>query len=295
MTINKNVTKIIFFIGFWAVFYSQAVLWRNYLAERTGRQPELNFMNAQYHFQRGIEYGSEEELYKAVKLDPTNPHTHHKLASYYVSFYAGARLDRAYEEYRKAMLFADEKFLSKILQDAYDNAQNIQRLKEIVPNTGKARYLFAEFLRDKNIYDEAILEFKQAALMSGQARNNKILAGSYNWIAIIYMWQGRFADAVEYFDKAYFCARENVLKSGILRNLGNTYAGMEDFKKAESACKKSIESDPSAAANYYTLGNVYDKIGLPRQARDCYYTALKFTNDRYLLEQISKKLKEINS
>jgi len=100
---------------------------------------------------------------------------------------------------------------------------------------------------------------------------------------------------VEYFDKAFFCARENVLKSWILRNLGNTYAGMEDFKKAESACKKSIESDPSAAANYYTLGNVYDKIGLPRQARDCYYTALKFTNDRYLLEQISKKLKEINS
>ena len=310
---GRNIVYV-FIFSFIFILYTQFALWRQYPAEKgfdTANWDERRYLDAisyqplnmhyrlklaSFYIYLGKAGPAEGQFLKAVKLDRTNSVVHYDLANFYASELGGSRLDLAAEYYKKAMSFSPEGFQPDILDNAYKNFKgDYGRLRNIVKQTDVANHMFAGFLRDKKRYKESVREFKKSVILADKNKNRYIKADSTNWIAIIYGWQGDISGAIKYFERAIDLAEDNSYKGWIYRNMGNTYLNSGDFKKAESACKKSIESDPSAAANYYTLGNVYDKIGLPRQARDCYYTALKFTNDRYLLEQISKKLKEINS
>jgi len=251
-------------------------------------------MDAQYHLQRGIDYASEDEFRKAVKLSPTNPAAHYQLANYYARYAGGVRLNQAYEEYKKAALFSDKKFQRNILEEIYKiNPQDYPRLKEIMPDTAAAKHSLAEFLRDKKLYDESISEYREAVLLAGNSNNDLILEDSYNWIAILYMWQEKYEYAVENFNKALDIVKDRAYKSWILRNLGNTYTNMKNFDKAKSAYEQAIKNDPANWVNYYGIGSVYEAMELNSKADRYFKMALRFNPPKDYKQQILRKLSQL--
>src|SRR3989338_4103515 len=100
MLTDKNAARIIFITSLIVIFYSQIIVWQNYLAERAGKRPELNFMDPEYHLQRGMDSESEEEFKKAIRLNPTNARAYHELANYYVN---KSELKQAAGEYSKVL------------------------------------------------------------------------------------------------------------------------------------------------------------------------------------------------
>lgn len=291
--LSKKITICIFICSCAAFFYSQILVWGNYF-----NRGHVNYFAPSLHLELAGKYLSsndvrmaEDEFRKAVRLDPTSPFVRYKLANYYASYSDTDKLSRAYAEYNKAMLYSERDFQLKILEEIYKNhTQDYLLLREIVPKTDRTIYVFAEFLLDKKIYSEAILEFEQAILLANQARNSEILTGSYNWIGIIYMWQGKFDEAVKNFNMAAALTEDNAYKSWIFRNLGNAYLNIGDLKKAKEAYEKAIRNDPKKGINYYGLGDVYEKMGQKAQARHYYQMALNFRLDEYTKSQIFKKL-----
>jgi len=296
MKISKEAAKFVFLFSIAAFFYSQMLVWGNYF-----NPSFINYFDSFYHLELAGKCLSlddpqmaEDEFRKAIALNPTNPFAHYKLANYYASRPNADKLNLAYVEYNKAMLYSERKFQLKILEEIYKNhAQDYSLLKDIVPKTDKAVYLFAEFLRDKKLYDEAILEFKEAVVLADQTHKNGITAVSYNWIAIIYMWQGKLDEAIEYFNRGLKPAKDIRFKSWMLRNLGSAYLNIGEYKKAEDALKNAIKNDPKIAANYYVLGNVYERMDRIDEAKEYYRKALKFKPDEYTKNQSIKKLEEL--
>lgn len=291
--LSKKITICIFIFSSAAFFYSQILVWGNYF-----NRAHVNYFDASYRLGLAESYfallqhaKAEEEFLKAIRLDRTNPLVHYKLANFYASYPDGTKLSQAHNEYRKAILYSERDFQLKILEEIYKNhTQDYLLLREIVPKTDRTIYVFAEFLRDKKIYSEAILEFGQAIRLGSKTRNNEILAGSYNWIGIIYMWQGKFDEAVKNFDMASALTENNAHKSWVFRNLGNAYMNMGNLEKAKEAYEKAIKKDPKKGINYYGLGNVYEKMGLTARAHRYYQMAMKFGLDEYTKSQIFKKL-----
>ena len=287
MTVSKNISKIIFIIGLGVVFYSQIILWQNYLLEKTGKPPELNFMDAEYHIQRGIQYQSEDELRKAVKLDPINPGIRIKLASYYFSAPGAGNQDKARKEYEKALLYSSEKQQLKIFEDVYANiTQDLVFLKSVVPDTGLAMHSFAAFLCDKKFYEQAASEYK---FLIKTTSDSYTLSDSYNWLGIMCLWSAKYDEAIGYFNSAISTVKDDKYKSWILRNLGYAYLNKNDFQKTVEIYKVAIKTDPACWASYYIMGSAYEKMGLKKEAGEYYYKSLQHNPGSYkqkILESI---------
>ena len=196
----------------------------NYVAslklELFNHWPHLGLGRVYIHLQDWSK--AQEEFRRAAELGFTDAQLHYKLAGYYLALFPEGRLNDAYEEYKKALLYAEPEFQLKIMEEIYQShAQDYNWLTAIIPDTAQARHAFAGFLREKKIYNESIAEFKKAAELVREKRENDILADSYNWIGIIYMWQANYGQAVEYFNKSLIFARDRLYKSWVFRNLGN--------------------------------------------------------------------------
>lgn len=291
MLTAKIIQKLVFIVTGALIFYSQAMLWQNYFAERTGKRLELNFMDPEYHLQRASGHVIEEELRKAIKLDPSNAHIHVRLADYYLANSGGTTPVLALNEYRNALLFSSKEQHAEILEKAYAKiSQDYLILKKIVPDTDTARHSFAAFLRDKKLYEEASTEYKR---LTENTSNRYILADSYNWTAIIYMWQNNFSEAIKYFYKAADTTENNEYRSWIFCNLGNIYLSTFEYKKAESAFRAAIKNYNKMAAGYYGLGSVYENTGDRAKARSYYQKTLKYRPDDYIKSQAKKKIEEL--
>jgi len=290
MLLNKNVGKSILVIIGIIIFYSQTVIWQSYIFNESGRNIKLNFMDPEYHLKRGMDYASEEEFSKAVKLGPANPSVYYKMANYYISVSSGADLSKAHEAYKNAILYSLPGQQSKILEEIYTKiTQGPGRLKEFMPDTDAAKHLYAGFLKDKKLYGEAASEYKHLVQV---ASDNYILADSYNWLAIICLWQGRFDEAIEDFNKSLSIVKDDKYKSWIFRSMGDTYLNKGDFHNAKNLYRQAIKADPAYWANYYGMANVCQKMGLKKEAVDYYSKALQRNPAGYKPE-ILKRLDQL--
>lgn len=235
--IYKQKLTILFITAGIVIFYSQIVLWQNYLAERTGKPPELNFMDAEYHLQRGMDFASEEEFQKAVRLDPANPKIYFMIADVYMS--EGKRSE-AYGYFRQSMLLSD-KYEKDILNKVFESSGNLLELKKIVPEHPERMFVFAKVLYEKGLLDEALNEF-QAVLEAGRF--------------------GGAADLHRQTAAAY-------------AHIGGIYLQKEKFDLALDNYKKSIEADPGHASGLYGMALAYASLGRYKDAIEYYRRCLK--------------------
>lgn len=293
LQLSKQTLIFVFIFSSVIVFYSQNLMWQ----QKSGKHFESNSMSPSYHLTLAVSYISsndlaraEEEFQKSIKLNPTSPIIHYKIANYYVSYFGQSKSNEAFQEYKTAMLFSDKDLQIKILEEVYANVtQDYLYLKKIIPNTDTARHSFAGFLRDKKLYEDAILEYGQ---LIKDASSNYIITDSYNWTAIICLWQGKFDEAMEYFNKAVGIAKDNKYKSWIFRNLGNMYLDKGDAQKAKETYKQAIKIDPAHWANYYGIGYVCEKMGSQREAANYYRKALQLNPGDYK-PRILKRLEQL--
>jgi len=189
--------------------------------------------NAFCHLKLGLAYiysGKDslalQELEKAGALWPADAQLHYEIADYYAKL-GIAQSPQSVNEYRQAMSFADSKLQSEILERNFSgDPAGYEQLRKIVPDTDKARFVFAEFLREKKLYDQSLLELQRSAALAQESHNRDILRDSYNWIGIIYFLKGEFTPAVEYLNKAYaFIGDDNKYKAWVLSNLGLSKQG----------------------------------------------------------------------
>lgn len=252
----------------------------NYLAakDRYIRAIAMEPTNAAYHSGLAVNYASmrepreaEEQFNQAVELDPANAGIHYKLADYYIS---AGRINNAYDEYSKAVLLSGGESRLKIIEEIYERiGRDPQALSAIVPHTDETRYALAEFLRSKGLLDQSLKEFEEAAILAGQDRNKRLLAGSLNFIGVIYLSQEKPDIALGYFKRASEIEPDN---AWFLHNLGQSYFDTSRLKEARDALEKSIKIDPAKSDTHLFLGYVYEGMGLEGAARDSYLSALKY-------------------
>ncbi len=184
---------------------------------------------------------AQREFLKAEELDFSNASIHYEIAKYYISI--PDKHEEALREYKRALYFADRKLRFNILDDLYDNyTSDYKTLSKIVPNTDYSRYSFAELLREKKQFAESLKEFKKSIVLTDININKHLKPEALNWMAIIYLWQGKFGLAVEYFNKAISLSQDKVARGWMFRNLGNTYLKIGDTEKAKEAFEKSDSS-----------------------------------------------------
>lgn len=273
MLTDKNVTKIIFIACISLIFYSQIIVWQNYLVEITGKRPELNFMDAEYRFQRGMDSASEEEFQKAVKLDPTNSDIHYKLANYYARYPAGVRLSLAYEEYRKALLFSEEGLRLAIINEIYLNfTQDYVEITGLLPKHAATMYNFAMFLKEKVKNDEAVDVFNQSVILAKRENNVDVELKAYNEMGSIQMQHGKPDEAIENFKKVLIVTPDD---ESCLRNMGWAYFVKGEINEAKKTYEKALKINPGAGLTYYGLGLVYEGSNFNEDAVSCYKKALR--------------------
>jgi len=181
---------------------------------------------------------AQREFLKAEKLDFSNASIHYDIAKYYIAI--PDRHKEALREYKRALYFADTKLRSSILDDLYDNyTSDYKTLSKIVPNTDYSRYSFAELLREKKQFTESLKEFKKTIALTDININKHLKSEALNWTAIIYLWQGKFGLAVEYFNKAISLSQDKVARAWMFHNLGNTYLKIGETEKAKEAFERS--------------------------------------------------------
>ncbi|MDD5595519.1 MAG: tetratricopeptide repeat protein [Candidatus Omnitrophica bacterium] len=181
---------------------------------------------------------AQREFLKTEELDFSNAAIHYEIAKYYISISDKRR--EALREYKRALYFADRKFRLGILEDLYANyTADYKSLSKIVPNTDYNRYSFAEFLREKKRFAESLKEYKKSIVLTNFNINKHLKPEALNWIAIIYLWQGKFSLAAEYFNKAISLSQDKVARAWMFHNLGNTYLKIGDAEKAKEAFEKS--------------------------------------------------------
>lgn len=318
---------IIVLFVFVLTFYFQLLIWQIYLSariyqkvERTGNSQNisgitpdpitllkkainLNPLNSEYHSKMGDLLLSKnkfvqakKEVINALLLDPANAFYHLQLGEIYRfrPDILSARL--ACQEFKKAVFLCGD-YSKTEFYDVIYRAYNKDYLliRKIVPNNAGDKLLFANFLRDKNRYEESLLEFKSAFIFADLAENAYIKAECLNWMAIIYMWQGKLDLAIEYFNKAFDITKDGKYKAWILRNLGGVYLGKGNIEKAGDAFERSVNFDPAQGYSYFELGIIYEKKGTYSKAREYYKRALDYKIDDALRLQAIKKLEQLKA
>lgn len=266
MKTDKTSQKLILIISSIVIFYSQVVI---------RQRPESNFMDAQARLQRGIDLSSEEEFQKAIKLDPTNPDIHYKLAGYYTSAAAGGRFDMACSEYKKAILFSSEKQQMDIIKYVYSTlTQDYLKLQEICSGTASSELMLGRFFMDNKRYDEAVDIFKKSIeLAEKEDAAADIKADAYAYIGKVHFFKEEFDKAIENLAESLKIV---VDRYWVLDVLGWAYLKKEDLDKAKTAFEKSIINQPDTGWACYGLAVVYERQGLAQEAKKFYKKALRF-------------------
>jgi len=288
MIASKNIAKIIVITSVVAVFYSQIVIWQNYLTKRPGNDPESDFMDPQYHLRRGMELGLEDEFHNAIKLSPTDFNAYYKLANYYA---AKNMIKQANELYTKALLIAQGQSKITVFEGIYKNrTHDYFVMGSIAPMSADVRHSFGEFLWYRARYDESVKEFKKALILADRTGRTDIKAPCFNWVGLFYVHKNRHDLAIGYFKAAI---KINNANAQFFYNLGASYfqAGQIDY--AEQAFKKAIIRNSAMGPAYFYLGLISERKNIKNMARDNYKKALKYDLDAYMRSEADTALKQL--
>ncbi len=131
----------------------------------------------------------------------------------------------------------------------------------------KEELLKADKLIKQKNFDEALIILEK--LQKREPSNFLILAK----IGLIYQLKNKFHKAIELYEKALSLSPEN---KDILINLGSIYSYLNKFHKAIECFKKDLSSYESL----FNLGIMFEKIGKIKEARNCYYNAIKLKPEK---------------
>jgi tetratricopeptide (TPR) repeat protein len=209
----------------------------------------------------------------ALRLDSTQAAVRHSLA---VIYRGSGDADRAVEELHHEL--------------------------ELRPNSDDAHQMLGEILTDKGQIDAAVREFQQAITLRPD------FWGHYDALGLALYRAGRFGDAAAAFERVTRLQPDNA--NGFQRvgtayhaagdiqkalanyqralglsptpkayaNLGFVYYGQGRFAEAAKAYEQALALDPTAHVNYRNVGDVYQRLNRPEDARAAYAKAIEIAN-----------------
>ncbi len=127
---------------------------------------------------------------------------------------------------------------------------------------GKASYY-------RGYYADAITEFNEV-VESDSSNSDKAVALTF--IGIINDEQGRFNQAIEFYERALRYDDRNPI---IYRNMSLTYRHLRRFDKAEEAIQRALRIDPRNVNNHILAGNILFEQRKYRDAKASYQEALR--------------------
>ncbi|NVM02315.1 MAG: tetratricopeptide repeat protein [Candidatus Helarchaeota archaeon] len=166
----------------------------------------------------------------------------------------------------------------------------------------KAHYELGNQLLDKDLLDEAILEFKEAIKYYKKADPKKIkdwhnlaISTWYN-MGVAYGLMSNDPKAIECYEKVLTISPDDIKA---LYNLGGTYSKNRQFDKAIKYLKQVIEQDPNNPEYnlaWFTLGHYYANNGQFNKAIKYLKKALEFDPNNLMINlliiEIEKELGE---
>ncbi len=132
-----------------------------------------------------------------------------------------------------------------------DSIRLFSHAVETTSHNSRAHYLLATALSEKNNrLDEAIFQFK-AAIESKPAD-----AGIYLGIGSALAKQGKFGEAIHYFQKAIKTLPSKEVRATSDNDIGYAFAQMGKLRKASYYYKKALAKKPDFPQPYFNLGNL---------------------------------------
>jgi|WetSurSiteA1Bulk_404760.scaffolds.fasta_scaffold08053_2 protein O-mannosyl-transferase len=163
--------------------------------------------------------------------------------------------------------------------------QDPQKLWEDViqkgPNNARAYNELGAIFRDEGKYAQAMEQFQKALKI------NKNYAFTYYNIGYIYHKLGNYENALIYFRKALECELTPQLHMDIFTSIGITYSETGKDEDAVIAFKRAVELLPRSIIPYNNLGRQYMKMGKFDQAIEIFEKGLKIREEPHLRSNLS--------
>jgi tetratricopeptide (TPR) repeat protein/DNA-binding MarR family transcriptional regulator len=178
-------------------------------------------------------------------------------------------------EWDEALYYYDEVLkISKAIGD---------RAKQSEANRNLARIYF-----QRSDWINSVKNLEEALKISKQQKNDYGIANTYFWFGSVSHRQGKFDEAVEYFNKCMDYAK----KINYLPGVARTYTGLSDvyidqgkYDKAIEFYQKSIEI-LGKTGHIYQMSHVYNRIGVAYcKQRDKVEKALEYYSKRIEISQ----------
>ncbi len=116
-------------------------------------------------------------------------------------------------------------------------------------------------------YDESLKIFQK--LLENEPDNYLI----FSKIALIYQIKKNYNKAIEFYKQSLSINPDNPSANN---NLGNIYRALGEYDKAIECFKKDLNS----YENLFNLGILFEKLGKNKQARQCFYNAIKLDHKK---------------
>jgi len=263
-------------------------------------------------YKRAIEAG---EL--AVKKYPENLNVYLCLGE---TYYNVGELNLAYENAKKAESLTDNKedlmyiynLIGNILlrmgrlDDALLYSSKSLSLAKDLNNTdmqSAGLNIIANIYEKRKELDKALSYYEES--LSLQV-NEKVKAGIYNNIAIIYHYKGNYQNAIEYFQKAIEIEEKYGDYHGVSMkklNLGFTFSKIKDYEKAEKYLSEGLEGVKKVgdklweATGYGYFGILYIIKGDKETAREYYnraYNLFKSIGAEGNAQEVLNEIKKVS-
>ena len=160
--------------------------------------------------------------------------------------------------------------LAKLQQQQGNNDISLEMIEKAIesnPNSGEAYFVLGHFKFEKQDWDGAKDNFKNAL------KFNQKDVGLYNNLANCYDRLGKFDKAITNYNKAL---KINNTYIASFYNRGNIYCKIKEYKKAIQDLSSAIKLDENFYQAYYNRGAIY-----------------KLINKNHLAEKDLKKAKEL--
>lgn len=152
---------------------------------------------------------------------------------------------------------------------------------EKAPNNVRAYNELGAIFRDEGRYAQAMEQFEKALKI------NKNYAVTYYNIGYIQYKLGTYENALTYFQEALRFQLTVQLHMDIYNSIGITYSEMGNDTDAVHAFKKAIEILPGSIIPYNNLGRQYSKMGKFDQAIEIFEKGLRIREEPHLRSNLS--------
>jgi tetratricopeptide (TPR) repeat protein len=216
-------------------------------------------------------------LQKAVKLDPTGPDNHYKLA---LAWQKKGNLNGALREIQETIALQQppvaESYLvlGMIQRERGETEKAEQAFKEafkIAPDGAATRFALAVLLRDAGHYQEALRQFQQVKTLRPSANVDYQLASTYYLV-------GNFAKALQLLEQIPGAGKATP-PARYYKLLAETNAKMERWPATFAALEKALDLDPHDPSLYVDLGFALADLNALQEAEQLFLGVLKHIPD----------------